>query len=106
MKTLLATLLLASALFGQSESKAPKVVTGNSAENVSATLIDGKCSICVKEGRKSTVTMDSYGSCTLLACSPGHYDEDGKWVAPPPCNTCSRSGKCSNGHSVSEITKQ
>jgi hypothetical protein len=42
--------------------------------NPSAELIDGKCSICVKEGQKSTVTMNGYGSCTLAYCGSGHYD--------------------------------
>ena len=84
----------------------PEAKDGNTCYEDSAILIDGKCSICVKEGQKSTVTMDSFGSCTLMACSPGHYDEDGKWVAPLPCNTCSRVGRCSRGHRVAETWKQ
>ena len=71
-----------------------------------AELIDGKCSICLSEHEKSTVTMDGYGSCTLLACAPGHYDEDGKWVPPVACNTCTYTGHCSRGHSIVVTFKQ
>lgn len=69
-----------------------------------AELIDGKCSICMREHRKSTVTMGS-GSTTLLYCGAGHYDEDGRFVPPEPCNTVRYDGHCSNGHHVVSTSK-
>ncbi len=71
-----------------------------------AVLVDGKCSICIEDHEKSTVTMESTGWTTSMYCGPGHYDEDGKYVAPPTCNTTTSYGKCSRGHIVMESGKQ
>jgi hypothetical protein len=76
------------------------------AANETAELVDGKCSICAKEGKKSKVYMDGFGSCTPVGCGPGYYDEDGKWVPPPPCNTCTYEGHCSRGHKVVQTVMQ
>lgn len=65
-----------------------------------AELVDGKCSICMREHRKSTVTMNPYGSSTLMYCGSGYYDEDGKFIPLPNCNTTIYTGRCSNGHLV------
>lgn len=70
-----------------------------------ATLTEGKCSICQKLHIKSTVVMNAYGSCTLMFCGPGYYDEEGKYVAPKPCNTCAYEGNCSNGHHIVDSFK-
>lgn len=87
---------------------APVEVTGVAAITVEyAELIDGKCSICMREHRKSTVTMDGWASCTLMACAGRNtYDENGKPVPVEPCNTCSASGHCSNGHKIQHSYKQ
>ena len=65
-------------------------------------LVDGKCSKCLEEGKKSTVTCDGFASCTLAYCGGGHYDEEGNYHSPSDCNTCSRGCRCSNGHEWSE----
>lgn len=66
-----------------------------------ATLINGKCSICVNENRKSSVAR---GWCmsTLMSCGNGYYDEDGAYHAPKPCNTTTCNHACSNGHTIVE----
>jgi hypothetical protein len=63
-------------------------------------LQDGICSICKKKGLKSTVTMDGMMSSTAVFCGNGHYDEDGVFVYPKPCNTVTQYGRCSRGHTV------
>jgi len=63
-----------------------------------ATLQDGKCTACMRYGVKSTVWATSGTLCTLMGCSPGYYDENGKWVPPDRCNTCTTSYRCSRGH--------
>ncbi len=68
-------------------------------------LQDGRCSICKMLGIRSTVTMNVFGSCTAMFCGSGHYDEDGNFVPPKPCNTCTRNGRCSNGHRLADFTK-
>ena len=70
-----------------------------------AKLEDGRCSICKRNGWKSTVTTSQASSCTVLACAPGQYDERGHWIEPKPCNTCWIWGTCSRGHEVVEIWK-
>jgi len=70
-----------------------------------AMLEDGKCSVCKRFGVNSTVTMDNFGSCTLVNCMPGHYNENGEYVAGPACNTCSVSGRCSRGHQVAMVVR-
>lgn len=64
------------------------------------TLVDNKCSICMKSGLKSTVTLDLYGTCTAMACISPTYDENGKPLPQKPCNTCSFGATCSRGHKL------
>ncbi len=70
------------------------------------TLVDGVCSVCKKANKKSIVRMEGYTACTAMFCGSGHYDEEGKFIAPEACNTCTSSGKCSNGHTVVNSTKR
>ena len=58
----------------------------------------GKCPVCMAEGKTSTVEAEGFGTVTLAYCGGGHYDETGEYHAPKPCNTASRSYRCSNGH--------
>jgi hypothetical protein len=67
-----------------------------------ATLVGGRCSECLKWHLRSTVTMNPTGFATALACDPGHYDEDGKFVPGPECNTLTIYGRCSRGHKIVE----
>ena len=64
------------------------------------TLENGICSICKKQGLKSTVTMDGMMSSTAVYCGSGHYGEKGKFVSPPACNAVTQYGRCSRGHTV------
>ena len=59
------------------------------------------CPICQKEGLKSKVYI---GWCTITAlnCGNGHYDEDGHYHPPEPCNTMTCEYTCSNDHPWSE----
>jgi len=63
---------------------------------LSPTLIGGRCSACIWLGVRSTVT-EGLCSSTLLYI-PGHFDEDGKYHAPPSQTTCVH--RCSRGHTV------
>lgn len=71
----------------------------------SGELINGKCSVCVEEGFKSTVTCGSGTICTTAYCGGGYYDEGGKFHEPEPCNTCSVNCRCSRGHWLSRIVR-
>ena len=73
--------------------------------NQTATLHDGKCSVCERFHMISRVYMNGYLECTLMACAQGHYDKKGNFVQPLPCNTCSTYGRCTNGHRVVISTK-
>ncbi len=53
-----------------------------------ATLVKGKCSLCLRAGLRSTVTLEA-PRCT------GTYDEKGKFHA-----ICVTEGSCSRGHSI------
>jgi len=84
----------------------PAIVTGKVEEH--GTLDKGVCSICKKQGKKSTVTMDGFASCTAMFCSASldTYDTDGHLLpktAAANCNTCTRYGRCSNGHTVTQV---
>jgi len=59
------------------------------------------CPVCQKDGLKSRVYI---GGCTITAlwCGNGHYDEDGDYQPPEPCNKSACDYSCSNGHSWSE----
>ncbi len=61
-------------------------------------LNQGRCSICLAEGRKSVVYPDPTTSVTLMYCGGGHYDESGKYFSPEPCNQVTYRARCSNGH--------
>ena len=63
-------------------------------------LEEGRCSQCKRFGMTSTVTMEPFGTCTLMGCDPGHYDETGKFIPGVPCNSCYSHGRCSRGHYV------
>jgi len=70
-----------------------------------ATLDNGQCSTCKQFHVESKVTMSAFMSCTLLYCVGEQtvYDEKGRIIPQPepkPCNTCTRYGMCSRGHSV------
>lgn len=54
-----------------------------------------KCPECVKNGRRSRVTIGT--GITTLAYSPPFYDEDGRYHAHDP-NTTTVYYSCSNGH--------
>lgn len=59
------------------------------------------CPVCVEQGIKSIVHIGmSY--CTAAFCGNGHYDEEGRFVAPQECNKCTVEYKCSNGHSFAK----
>jgi hypothetical protein len=58
-----------------------------------------KCQKCIKEGKKSTILMPMYGTTTLMAYSPGYYDEDGNYQPSVNPNTTTYQYSCSNGHS-------
>ena len=60
------------------------------------------CPVCQAEKKKSTVYAPTSGACTLMSCGGGHWDEDGKYHAAEPCNTCSYVYSCSNGHEWTE----
>jgi hypothetical protein len=70
-----------------------------------ATLEDGRCSVCKWLGLRSTVLMSAGMACTAMFCGSGYYDEDGRFHAPQPCNTCTRMGSCSRGHQIAELLK-
>lgn len=68
-------------------------------------VIGGICSVCMSEGKKSSIRMDGIASCPAVGCfsNTPAYDEDGRAIPPTPCRiTCTRTGHCSNGHTVSE----
>ncbi len=69
-------------------------------------LEEGRCGACKRWGTTSTVMMDGFGACTLLHCGSGYFDEKGVFHPPTPCNTCTYGGRCSRGHSVSQVFKQ
>jgi hypothetical protein len=66
-----------------------------------AELVEGRCSLCMQIGTTSRVEL-GIGSCTLMHCGSGYYDEKGVYVAPPKCNTCKVVHACSRGHNVVE----
>lgn len=57
-----------------------------------------KCPECVKEGARSTMTPGGFSTTTCMAFSPGHFDEDGKWVAHRDPNITTTGYTCSRGH--------
>lgn len=66
-----------------------------------ATLISNRCSHCVRLGVKSTVRLAPMMTCTLAMCvSDATFDENGKPIPQPPCNTCYGEGRCSRGHEI------
>ena len=66
-------------------------------------LKDGKCETCIAEGKISTVTRPQYGSTTLMAISPGYYDEIGIFHEPYNPNRTTYEWCCSQGHKWIEI---
>ena len=65
-----------------------------------AKLVDGKCSICMREHQRSTVVINGYWACSSVSCGSPYYDEDGKYHTPTACNTCVKFGRCSRDHKV------
>lgn len=59
------------------------------------------CSWCVEQGLKSTIEIRP-GFCTAVFCGNGYYDEDGNYVSPSRCNTCTTHYECSQGHNWTE----
>jgi hypothetical protein len=60
------------------------------------------CPECKKAGLKSTVNRGEGMTCTLGHCGSGHWDENGKYHPPEPCNACTVYYECSRGHSWTE----
>lgn len=60
------------------------------------------CEQCKNEGKTSTIHEPMGGSTTLMAFSPGYYDEQGKYHATKNPNKTTYDYRCSNGHSWSE----
>lgn len=59
------------------------------------------CPVCKELNQKSTV-RDMGSSSTLLAWSPGHWDEDGNYVQHENPNRIITDFRCSNGHIFSQ----
>lgn len=60
------------------------------------------CEQCEKEGKKYTVQQPMYGMTTLLAYTPGYWDEEGNYIQNNNPNTTTYNYECSNGHSWSK----
>ena len=58
-----------------------------------------ECEICNQSGHSHKTYVGPYVSSTLLAGSPGYWDEAGVWHDPCDPNAMTRSYHCSNGHS-------
>lgn len=56
------------------------------------------CPFCKEAGQKSQLHPSSASMTTLMASSPGYYDEDGKYVQVSDPNWTTRYYSCSNGH--------
>lgn len=63
------------------------------------TLIDGKCSACLKDGQTSTV-MAGVCSSTLIASVGPVFDASGKAIAAINPNTVTCEYTCSRGHRI------
>ena len=66
-----------------------------------AELFNGKCPTCVKEGKKSTLTVQLFNDITLTSYiydTRPDYDEDGNFIVKPPPPRPATHYKCSNGH--------
>lgn len=59
---------------------------------------DGRCPVCLAQGKKSTVTVGS--STGTLMASPTYYDENGVYHNDDP-NTYTTEYSCSSGHHFS-----
>lgn len=40
------------------------------------------------------------GTCTAMNCPSGYYDENGDWVPPKACNTCTFLYQCEDGEEI------
>lgn len=60
-----------------------------------------RCPRCVQAGTPHTVTM-GMATVTLIASSPGYWNEKDQWVPPSPINTRTTTYHCSNGHTWQE----
>ena len=57
-----------------------------------------QCKVCIGKGDRYTAHV-RYVTRTLLAASPGYWDEDGRWNNPPPDpNISTYHYSCSNDH--------
>lgn len=65
-----------------------------------------KCPFCEAQGKTSKVHAEGNQFSTLLAYSPGHYDENGQWVRHPDPNYHHHSYECSNGHRYTVTSKE
>lgn len=77
-----------------------------STENTAGLLVVGRCSVCMKENKESTVTCEAGFNCTAMYCGSGYYDKDGTFIPPPNCNTCTQTCRCSNGHVITDGFKK
>ena len=66
------------------------------------TVVNGRCSICVREGQRSTVM--STGCQSTLAAVYAYYDEKGQYHYYDP-NTTTCSYVCSRGHAIMVSSK-
>ena len=70
------------------------------AANPTTAIDTGKpqCKVCIGKGDRYTAHV-RYVTRTLLAASPGYWDEDGRWNNPPPDpNISTYHYSCSNDH--------
>ena len=56
------------------------------------------CEQCQKRGLKSTISSPMYGTTTLMAYTPGYYDENGEYHSNKNPNITTYEYTCSNGH--------
>lgn len=63
------------------------------------------CPYCKAENQKSCITPGPTSS-TLMATTPGHYDEDGKWVRAKDPNWHTTEYYCSRGHRFTEMRRE
>lgn len=64
-----------------------------------------KCQFCNDEGERSTVMIGGSSS-TCMGVSPGHYDEDGEFVAGFDPNWHTTEYFCSRGHRFKVMRRQ
>lgn len=64
------------------------------------------CPFCKDAGQTSCLTPSNISTSTLMAPTPGHYDERGEWVPSYDPNWHTTTYSCSNGHFFGVTTRQ